>query len=185
MKRYRWMYFATLVLWLIIIVCFLAIPVGSTEQDVPVEESLVGYDIHAEAQEPVVVVYPYYAVPLSYELQEDLRCACDASGVDMVLALAVIQQETNFRNVVGDSGESFGYMQVQEKWHKERMERLEVTDLMDPLSNFRVGCDYLAELLTRYDLENALTAYNSGSPGASAYASAVIEKMNGIKVEPY
>lgn len=183
MKRYRWMYFASIALWLIVVLYCLAVPVRSTEQEV-IEDELPGYDIHAEAQEPVVIAYPYYSVPLSYELQEDLRCACDSAGIDMVLALAVIQQETNYQNVVGDSGESFGYMQVQEKWHAERMKRLDVTDLMDPLSNFRVGCDYLAELLGRYDLDSALTAYNSGSPGSSKYAAAVMEIMEGIEVEP-
>jgi soluble lytic murein transglycosylase-like protein len=61
------------------------------------------------------------------------------------------------------------------------MDRLGVTDLMDPLSNFRVGCDYLAELLGKYELEAALTAYNTGSPGHNEYADTVIgywEELN-------
>lgn len=70
-------------------------------------------------------------------------------------------------------------MQIQEQWHRDRMERLGVTDLTDPLGNFRVGCDYLAELMGRYSLEEALTAYNSGRPGKSRYASAVLETMEG------
>jgi hypothetical protein len=185
MKRYKWMYFLTLAVGLALALYLLIVPVGSTggESFEEVEEVLPGYDIHAEAREPIVIVYPYYNVPLSHEIQEDLRCACDATGVDMVLALAVIQRETDFRNVVGDSGDSFGYMQVQPKWHKERMERLGVTDLMEPLSNFRVGCDYLAKLLERYSLEDALTVYNSGSTGESEYAFSVIQNMEGITVE--
>ena len=43
--------------------------------------------------------------------------------------------------------------------------------------NFRVGCDYLAELLGKYPLEEALTAYNSGKPGRSTYASNVLAYM--------
>lgn len=43
--------------------------------------------------------------------------------------------------------------------------------------NFRVGCDYLAELLGKYPLEEALTAYNSGKPGKSTYASNVLAYM--------
>ena len=58
------------------------------------------------------------------------------------------------------------------------MERLGVVDLSDPLSNFRVGCDFLAELIDRYgDEEMALTCYNTGSPGKSSYATRVIEYM--------
>ena len=68
-------------------------------------------------------------------------------------------------------------MQIQPRWHEERMERLGVTDLSDPYSNFRVGCDFLAELLSKYTLEEALTAYNSGKAGKSEYATSVMEYM--------
>lgn len=138
-----------------------------------------------EAIPPLVVEEPviYYDVPLDHDTQDLLRQACEESGVEMELALAVIHRETNFRNIVGDGGDSTGYMQVQKKWHWDRMERLGVDDLSDPLGNFRVGCDFLAELLGRYSVEHALTAYNSGRPGESKYASAVIEIMEGIEHE--
>lgn len=118
-------------------------------------------------------------VPLDGDTQALLHAACDESGVPYALALAVIAQETGFRNVTGDDGASCGYMQIQEQWHRDRMERLGVTDLTDPFGKFRVGCDYLAELMGRYSLEEALTAYNSGRPGKSRYASAVLETMEG------
>ena len=116
-------------------------------------------------------------VPLNGETQAFLRSACEEAGITYELALAVIRQETDFRNVVGDNGDSIGYMQIQPRWHRERMERLGVTDLADPCSNFRVGCDFLAELLEKYTLEEALTAYNSGKAGQSEYATSVIGYM--------
>lgn len=116
-------------------------------------------------------------VPLDSDTQAFLRAACEETGISYELALAVIRQETEFRNVVGDDGRSVGYMQVQRRWHEDRMARLGVTDLTDPYGNFRVGCDYLAELLGKYPLEEALTAYNSGKPGKSAYASNVLAYM--------
>lgn len=116
-------------------------------------------------------------VPLDGDTQAFLRAACEETGIPYELALAVIRQETEFRNVVGDDGRSVGYMQVQRRWHEDRMARLGVTDLTDPYGNFRVGCDYLAELLGKYPLEEALTAYNSGKPGKSAYASNVLAYM--------
>ena len=121
-------------------------------------------------------------VPLDGETQAFLRSACEEAGITYELALAVIRQETDFRNVVGDNGDSIGYMQIQPRWHEERMERLGVTDLEDPYSNFRVGCDFLAELLEKYTLEEALTAYNSGKAGQSEYATSVMgymEEYNG------
>ena len=113
-------------------------------------------------------------VPLDSDTQALLRAACEETGIPYELALAVIRQETEFRNITGDDGRSVGYMQVQRRWHEDRMARLGVTDLTDPYGNFRVGCDYLAELLGKYPLEEALTAYNSGKPGKSAYASNVL-----------
>lgn len=118
-------------------------------------------------------------VPLDGDTQALLRAACEETGIPYELALAVIRQETEFRNVVGDDGRSVGYMQVQRRWHEDRMARLGVTDLTDPYGNFRVGCDYLAELLEKYTLEEALTAYNSGKPGKSAYASSDMEAYYG------
>lgn len=116
-------------------------------------------------------------VPLDGDTQALLRAACEETGIPYELVLAVIRQETEFRNVVGDDGHSVGYMQVQRRWHEDRMARLGVTDLTGPYGNFRVGCDYLAELLGEYPLEEALTAYNSGKPKKSAYASNVLAYM--------
>lgn len=116
-------------------------------------------------------------VPLDGDTQALLRAACEETSISYELALAVIRQETEFRNITGDDGRSVGYMQVQRRWHEDRMARLGVTDLTDPYGNFRVGCDYLAELLEKYPLEEALTAYNSGKPGKSTYASNVLAYM--------
>lgn len=120
-------------------------------------------------------------IPLDGELQSQLRGACEESGVDYELMLAIIRKETGYRNVMGDGGDSYGYCQVQPKWHRARMARLGVTDLMDPFGNFRVACDYMADLLSRYDVENALTAYNSGHPGHSDYARTVMGYWEELK----
>ena len=129
-------------------------------------------------EEPAVDAEPvYYDVRLSRDLQDVLRSVCEETGVAFELALSVIWKETNFRNIMGDGGKSYGYMQVQPKWHSGRMEKLGVTDLMDPESNFRVGCDFLAELLNRYPLASALAYYNSGSPRVNRYAEKVMTYM--------
>lgn len=122
-------------------------------------------------------------VPLDGDTQAFLHEACEEAGITYELALAVIRKETEFQNVMGDNGNSYGYMQIQPRWHKERMERLGVTDLTDPYSNFRVGCDFLSELLSKYTLEEALTAYNSGKPGKSEYATSVINYMDEYNYE--
>lgn len=147
----------------------------------PVEEE--PEDFENEKIEAALVEQEYFRedIPLDYDTQAFLRAACDESGIDYELALAVVWKETTFRNIVGDGGNSFGYMQVQPRWHRDRMERLGVTDLMDPFGNFRVGCDYLAELLEKYELPVALTFYNTGKPGHNQYADTVIGYMEGLR----
>jgi hypothetical protein len=147
-----------------------AIPIESLE---PTELQVWEEDPYeSEKIEQALVEQGYFRddVPLSYEDQDFLHTACQESGVPYALALAVIERETQFQNLVGDDGASLGYMQVQERWHWDRMERLGVTDLMNPFGNFRVGCDFLAELLEKYPTQEALTAYNSGSPGYNQYS---------------
>lgn len=124
-------------------------------------------------------------IPLDAETQRLLFQACGETGIVYELALAVVWQETDFRNVIGDGGDSLGYMQVQPRWHEERMERLGVTDLMDPYSNFLVGCDFLAELFSKYDIRDALTKYNSGKSGNSQYARDVLNYMNFLTMEEF
>lgn len=106
-------------------------------------------------------------IPLTNEEQGFLQSACEEFEVPYALALGLIEQETDFRNIICDNGASTGYMQVQKKWHWDRMERLGVTDLSEPNGNFRVGLDYLSELYGKYeDWSLALTVYNMGhNPG--------------------
>lgn len=190
---YKACYILSILAWLVFIVYLMIVPAATEDfkqepldakeilEDIKLESALAASDVNKPASEPSVIACPYYNVPLSCEIQDDLRCVCDASGIDMTLALAVIQRETNFRNIIGDNGDSFGYMQVQPRWHKDRMDKLGVTDLMDPAGNFRVGCDYLAELLTKYPLEQALTCYNTGRSGYNQYARDVIGYMEELK----
>lgn len=87
------------------------------------------------------------------------------------LVMGVISVESNFQQDVIGGGAWYGLMQVDPKWHSERMDRLGVTDLLDPHSNILVGVDILSELITKYGNEAyALMAYNGGP----AYANRMI-----------
>ena len=94
---------------------------------------------------------------------------CRQYGVDYEMVFALIERESLCRwDIIGDDGESTGYMQIQERWHKDRMERLGVNDLKNPFQNIRVGVDYMAELQGRKGGNNmdTLAAYNYGYAGA-------------------
>lgn len=100
------------------------------------------------------------------------------------LITAIIEHESSGR-ADAVNGNCKGLMQVSERWHKDRMERLEVTDLYDPYSNILVGTDYIVELAERYeDLPMVLMVYNGSSDAESRwetgnftyYANSIMER---------
>lgn len=98
------------------------------------------------------------------------------------LVVALIEKESGYKfDKVGDNGHSIGYMQIYEECHRDRMERLNVTDLTNPYQNVLVGIDYLLELIERYGtIQDALAAYNYGEQGAKQHLW-----KNGIYVYEY
>lgn len=134
----------------------------------------------------------YFDVPLEHELQDYIFELCDEKCIDPAIIIAMIDKESKFDiDIIGDKGKSYGLMQIQPRWHKERMEELGVTDLLDPYQNVTVGIDILAELLeSGKSLEWALMAYNGGHSYAnrltdegrlSTYASTVIENASELE----
>lgn len=206
MSKSRFIYLLFLVLWAVVLLT--ALFIGKTSDSVPDDVSVTQPD-DVPVTEPKVAVEPATEVeavpmerdpvrndvPLDAETQRLLWQACEETGIVYELALAVIWQETDFRNIKGDGGDSYGYMQVQKKYHSERMERLGVTDLNDPYGNFLVGCDYLAELANRgRGIEWMLHAYNGGpsyanelakAGGVSQYAKDVLNYMNTLTLEDF
>ena len=102
-------------------------------------------------------------IPLSSELQEELYEASEEFGVDYYIMVALIDRETNFRNVCGDGGDSYGYCQIQPKWWYGLMTDIGATDLNIPKDNFRTACAIMAQLTEKHhSIEGALVAYNQG-----------------------
>lgn len=134
----------------------------------------------------------YFDVPLDHKLQDYIFALCEEKCIDPAIIIAMIDKESKFDiDIIGDKGKSYGLMQIQPRWHKERMEELGVTDLLDPYQNVTVGIDILAELLESGEsLEWALMAYNGGHSYAnrliaegrlSTYASTVIENASELE----
>lgn len=114
------------------------------------------------------------------------------------LIQAIIERESSF-NVYAQNGNCVGLMQVSERWHKDRMEKLGVTDLYDPYSNILVGTDYLAELfneavqsgrgddlyyvLMRYNLKTSTANSRWGEGDYSDYAVEVSERAAELERE--
>lgn len=204
--KYRRMYIGGIVLWAIVVICIVVwsscsyrgeaeadnepeVQVVQNTASVPTRKAYIVYIEHFfddDEQHPTEFDPVRDDIPLDAETQRLLYKACEEIGIQYELALAIIWQETDFRNITGDGGNSIGYMQVQPRWHRERMERLGVTDLSDPYSNFLVGLDYLSELIDRYgSTEKALVAYNQGKfkGVVTDYAKSVLNYKNILTTE--
>lgn len=134
----------------------------------------------------------YFKVPLDEDLQDYIFEVCADYDIDPALVMAVIKKESNFKpDTLGDSGRSYGLMQVQPRWHQARADALNCSNLTNPYHNVTVGIDILAELFdTGNSLEWVLMAYNGGPSYAnkkvangevSDYARTVIGYMNTFK----
>ena len=134
-------------------------------EEVPVVEPVEGQEevVLEEAEE---AKYEYFDVPLDQELQEYIFMVCDLydNRVDPAIIIAMIEKESTYRaDAIGDSGRSFGLMQIQQRWHTQRMLDLGVVDLLDPYQNVAVGIDYICELqMNGLGIEWSLMAYNGG-----------------------
>ena len=157
-----------------------------------------GGDVYAEG-------YTYYEIPRAYAMgggmfpevaQIYLWSICKDAGVDYYTVLALIERESGYKcYATGDSGKSKGLMQIQERWHIERMEALGVEDLYNPYVNMLVGVNYLKEIQDRY-LESSgehcvLMVYNMGASGArklwaegkysTAYSTQILQRAQEIR----
>lgn len=128
----------------------------------------------AHSSDTPQVSAPLLDVDLDPETQWAIYHECGYDNGLFSLAMAIANRETGgtFQaDAVGDNGDSIGLFQVNTRWHTDRMERLGVTDLTDPVQCAAVAIDYLKELSDRYgfepESEALLMAYNMGPSGAN------------------
>lgn len=138
------------------------------------EETILLEDERIEA---ALIAQGYYRedIPLTFLEQDYLHTASREFGIDYYVMVALIERETNFRNITGDKGNAYGYCQIWPKWWAGLMAEIGAEDLMEPYDNFRVAAAILSQHVERYGtIEKALTAYNTGKPGKSEYSRDVL-----------
>lgn len=137
-----------------------------------------------EPTEESIETTEYFDVPLSHELQDFIFAECEKHNIAPAIVISIIEQESNYDpSVIGDDGKSTGLMQIQKKWHEERMDRLGCTDLLNPFENVAVGIDYLGELKEENkSLYWVLMAYNGGRSYANRKADSGIYSEYAIEV---
>ena len=100
-------------------------------------------------------------------IAEEYQSYCEEIGemycVCPELLMAMIETESS-GNPDATNGTCKGLMQVSEKWHRDRMERLGVKDIYDPYGNVLVATDYFMELAEKYeDIGLVLDVYYGNS----------------------
>lgn len=125
------------------------------------------------------------------ELEEYIEYVCESRHICPELVEAMIERESRW-NPKAINGDCMGLMQISERWHRERIERLGVTDLLEPYDNILVGVDYMAELFEKYEdpgtvlmvyhgEKNAIEKASSG--GISGYADWILTRSAELERE--
>lgn len=121
-------------------------------------------------------------------LPEEVQGYCEEIGQEYgicpELLMSIIEAESSGQADAANGG-CRGLMQVSERWHYGRMNRLGVTDIFDKYGNILVGTDYLAELFGEYEeAATVLMVYHGERNAASKaergeiseYATKILER---------
>ena len=103
--------------------------------------------------------------------------------------MAIIEREST-GDPKATNGSCKGLMQISERWHTDRMERLGVTDIYDTVWNIHVGVDYLSDLFLKYeDAATVLMVYHGEKDAVSKsmhgeisdYAKGILERSQELE----
>ncbi|MHB8062314.1 MAG: lytic transglycosylase domain-containing protein [Ruminiclostridium sp.] len=97
-------------------------------------------------------------------------------GLDQNLVYSIIKAESGFDAQAISARDAKGLMQILDSTGEWAAEKIKIKDfessmLLEPQTNIRIGCWYIARLLSQYDqnTELALAAYNAGSGNVSKW----------------
>ena len=127
--------------------------------------------INETSNVPLDPMHPGLVDRIQYPLAPEFLADCDRrrSGIDPLVLLAVIRQESRFQSDVLSSAGAVGLMQLMprtaaEVARREKMPKPGRKDLLRPAVNIRLGAAYLSRLVNGYggDYYRAVAAYNAG-----------------------
>ena len=111
----------------------------------------------------------YFDVALSEDLQSYIWVLCCNYGIEehYELVYAIIKQESQFNAAAISASNDWGLMQINACNHEWLSKELGIVDFLDPYENVHGGIHIIASLLHKYDVPDALMAYNMGEGNAA------------------
>lgn len=111
-------------------------------------------------------------------------------GLDKNLVYSIIKAESGFDAQAISPRDAKGLMQILDSTGEWAAEKISIKDfkssmLLEPKTNIRIGCWYIARLLKQYDqnIDLALTAYNAGSGNVSKWLKDTSISRNGKSLD--
>lgn len=126
------------------------------------------------------IVISQYVLKQMYpqKFSEYVNIYSEEYDLDKSLVYSIIKAESGFDSRAVSPREAKGLMQIMDSTGEWAAEKISINDfetsmLMEPETNIRIGCWYIARLLKQYDknLDLALAAYNAGSGNVSKWLS--------------
>lgn len=111
----------------------------------------------------------YIDCGLNEDLQDYIWVLCSYYGISdkYELIYAMMKQESRFTvDIISKTGD-YGLMQINSGNHKFLRKTLGIDDFLNPYQNVHAGIYMIAGLLHKYDVSDALMAYNMGEGGAA------------------
>lgn len=111
-------------------------------------------------------VYTSFGLDLVFPVVqwEIIQKQAKAEGVDPILVMSLIKQESAFDGEAHSVSGASGYMQLMPFTASDVEGDVERRDLLDAETNIRIGTKYLKKMITRFggNIPLALAAYNAG-----------------------
>lgn len=125
-----------------------------------------------------------HVYPLTFS--EHVEKYSDEYALDKSLVYSIIKAESGFNPQAISPRDAKGLMQIMDSTGAWAAEKINIKDfessmLLEPETNIRIGCWYIARLLKQYNqnTELALTAYNAGSGNVSKWLKDTNISKNG------
>lgn len=112
----------------------------------------------------ITVQFPLNAGSADTFIPQEYVGYCEEIGREYDICpelLEAIMESESSGNPYAQNGSCKGLMQMNLKYHKNRMQKLGVEDIYDAKGNIRLAADYLRELFEEYqDMGTVLMVYN-------------------------